>query len=191
VPAPGGRYHQTRNLKGRPIHRIHRTEHGDLRTQTHRCLLIHPAFLIGVMWRYVLYVSILLITLREAWLLGIGQHALLGPCRRCIPGHRQAWGCSGVFPELRCFVVPTEPSMSSGHGSCRASAILVRAQRREVHPNIRASLRSDSGFPACTLSRYAATASRLAASTSCASSVHFALAGMVGCGAAWLIASRV
>jgi hypothetical protein len=26
VPAPGGRYHQTRNLKGRPIHRIHRTE---------------------------------------------------------------------------------------------------------------------------------------------------------------------
>jgi hypothetical protein len=52
VPAPGGRYHQTRNLKGHPIHRIHRTEHGNLRTQTHRCLPIHPAFLIGDLISY-------------------------------------------------------------------------------------------------------------------------------------------
>ena len=43
-------------------------------------------------------------------------------------------------------------------GDCRASAILARAQRREVRPNIWASLRSESGLPAFTLSRYAATA---------------------------------
>jgi hypothetical protein len=43
-------------------------------------------------------------------------------------------------------------------GDCRAAEILARAQRREVRPNIWASLRSDSGLPACALSRYAATA---------------------------------
>jgi hypothetical protein len=43
----------------------------------------------------------------------------------------------------------------------RASAILARAQRREVHPNIWASLRSESGLPACALSWYAATAALL------------------------------
>jgi hypothetical protein len=42
----------------------------------------------------------------------------------------------------------------SGSGDAwRASAILARAQRREVCPNIWASRRSDSGLPACTLSR--------------------------------------
>jgi hypothetical protein len=40
----------------------------------------------------------------------------------------------------------------------RASAIMARAQRRDVRPNIWASLRSESGLPAFTLSRYAATA---------------------------------
>ena len=50
----------------------------------------------------------------------------------------------------------------SGH-SCRASAILARAQRRDVRPNIWASRRSDSGLPACTLSRYAATDASLPA----------------------------
>jgi hypothetical protein len=47
----------------------------------------------------------------------------------------------------------------SGSGDAwRASVILARAQRRDVCPNSWASLRSDSGLPACTLSRYAATA---------------------------------
>jgi hypothetical protein len=46
-----------------------------------------------------------------------------------------------------------------GYGAdCRASAILAPAQRREVRPNIWASFRSESGLPAFTLSRYAATA---------------------------------
>jgi hypothetical protein len=58
----------------------------------------------------------------------------------------------------------------SGIGdACRASAILARAQRRDVCPNIWASRRSDSGLPACTLSRYAATAASLAALASRAS----------------------
>jgi len=39
--------------------------------------------------------------------------------------------------------------------------ILARAQRRAVRPNIWASLRSESGLSACTLSRYAATAASL------------------------------
>ena len=42
--------------------------------------------------------------------------------------------------------------------ACRASAILARAQRREVRPNIWVSRRFESGLPACRLSRYAATA---------------------------------
>jgi transposase len=48
------------------------------------------------------------------------------------------------------------------YSDCRASAILARAQRRGVRPNIWASLRSESGLPAFTLSRYAATAAGLA-----------------------------
>ena len=48
----------------------------------------------------------------------------------------------------------------SGNGdACRASAILARAQRREVRPNIWASRDFDSGLPG-TLSRYAATPPR-------------------------------
>jgi hypothetical protein len=43
-------------------------------------------------------------------------------------------------------------------GDGRASAIRARAQRREVRPNIWASLRSESGLPAFALSRYAAIA---------------------------------
>ena len=55
--------------------------------------------------------------------------------------------------------------------ACRASAILARAQRRDVRPNIWASRRSDGGLPACTLSRYAATAASSAglASIACSS----------------------
>jgi hypothetical protein len=86
VPAPGGRYHQTRNLKGRPIHRIHRTEHGDLRTQTHRSLLIHPAFLIG---RFVGGVE------RQSRSVTIASHgrraisAVLAQARTAEPGNRE------------------------------------------------------------------------------------------------------
>jgi hypothetical protein len=43
-------------------------------------------------------------------------------------------------------------------GALCASVILARAQRRDVRPNIWASLRSESGLPAWALSRYAATA---------------------------------
>lgn len=42
-----------------------------------------------------------------------------------------------------------------------ASAIRLRAQRREVLPNIAASLHSDSGLPASMLALYAATAATL------------------------------
>ena len=59
---------------------------------------------------------------------------------------------------------PREHSFIGSFADCRASAILARAQRREVRPNIWASLRSDSGLPAFTLSRYAATAASLPAS---------------------------
>jgi hypothetical protein len=64
--------------------------------------------------------------------------------RRAVPAYGQA--VTGV------------PGGSGGGDSCRASAILAPARRREVRPNIWASRRSDSALPACTLSRYAATA---------------------------------
>jgi hypothetical protein len=60
-------------------------------------------------------------------------------------------------------VVIAGSSVSSEDGTRRASAILARAQRREVRPNIPASLRSESGLPAWALSRYAATAASLTA----------------------------
>ena len=41
----------------------------------------------------------------------------------------------------------------TGAGLCRASAIRLRAQRREVLPNISASLRSEIGWPSWTLAR--------------------------------------
>ena len=66
------------------------------------------------------------------------------------------------------------------YGDCRASVILARAQRREVRPNIWASLRSESGLPALTLSRYAATAASLSASALSTPSPCCALAGVVG-----------
>ena len=73
----------------------------------------------------------------------------------------------------------------SGSGdACRASAILARAQRRDVRPNIWASRRSDSGLPACTLSRYAATAASLPALASSASSSRCPPAGIGDCPAA-------
>ena len=53
-------------------------------------------------------------------------------------------------------------SKAGSGDACRASAILARAQRREVRPNIWASRRSESGSPAGTLSWYAATACSLA-----------------------------
>jgi hypothetical protein len=70
--------------------------------------------------------------------------------------------------------------MSPEDGTFRASAILARAQRRDVHPNIWASLRSDSGLPAWALSRYAATAASLTAPTSGIAWSRCPLAGMVG-----------
>jgi hypothetical protein len=57
-------------------------------------------------------------------------------------------------------------TMRPDDGTLRASAILARAQLRDVHPNIWASLRSDSGLPAWALSRYAATAASLTAPAS-------------------------
>jgi hypothetical protein len=70
----------------------------------------------------------------------------------------------------------------SGSGNaCRASAILARAQRRDVRPNIWASRRSDSGLPACTLSRYAATAASLTALSSETLSSRCPLAGIGDC----------
>jgi hypothetical protein len=41
----------------------------------------------------------------------------------------------------------------TGAGLCWASTIRLRAQRREVLPNISASLRSDIGWPSWTLAR--------------------------------------
>ena len=66
---------------------------------------------------------------------------------------------------------------SGAGGAWRAPVILARAQRREVRPNIWASRRSESGLPARTLSRYAATAAAL---IELASSALFA-----ACGSAW------
>ena len=71
-------------------------------------------------------------------------------------------------------------SASPGDGTRRASAILARAQRRDVRPNIWASLRSESGLPAWALSRYAATAASLTVSASSTAWSRFPLAGMVG-----------
>lgn len=48
--------------------------------------------------------------------------------------------------------VASESAVTAGD-MCRACVIRARAQRREVCPNILASLRSESGLPACTLSR--------------------------------------
>jgi single-stranded DNA-binding protein len=80
---------------------------------------------------------------------------------RLDPGRQPVKACPAERPGL-----PTQAGTrmlgESGSGEdCRASAILARAQRRDVRPNICASRRSDSGLPACTLSRYAATAASL------------------------------
>jgi hypothetical protein len=56
---------------------------------------------------------------------------------------------------------PRECSWAGSFADCRASAILARAQRREVRSNIWASLRSDNALPAFTLSLYASTAASL------------------------------
>ena len=79
-----------------------------------------------------------------------------------LPGHVGPPGPGGQPPGKAC--PPERPSPStqagtrvfgeSGNGAVRrASAILARAQRRDVRPNIWASRRSGSGLPACTLSR--------------------------------------
>jgi hypothetical protein len=65
-------------------------------------------------------------------------------------------------------------------GTRRASAILARAHRRDVRPNIWASLRSESGLPARALSRYAATAASLTAPASGTAWSRCPLAGMAG-----------
>src|ERR1022692_4014982 len=48
----------------------------------------------------------------------------------------------------------------AGPVGCRASVMRLRAQRREVLPNIWASLRSDNGLPVSMLVRYAAQGTR-------------------------------
>ena len=70
--------------------------------------------------------------------------------------------------------------MSPADGTLRASAILARAHRRDVRPNIWASLRSDSGLPAWALSRYAATAVSSTAPPSGTAWSCCPLAGMAG-----------
>ena len=70
--------------------------------------------------------------------------------------------------------------MSPEDGTRRASAILAHAQRRDVRPNIWASLRSESGLPAWALSLYAATAASLTASASGTAWSGCPLAGIVG-----------
>ena len=47
----------------------------------------------------------------------------------------------------------TYPSSAASSGTWRASAIRLRAQRRDVLPNMAASLRSDSGLPTSILVR--------------------------------------
>jgi len=71
-------------------------------------------------------------------------------------------------------------NMSPEDGILRASAILARAQRRDVCPNIWASLRSESGLPAWALRRYAATAASLTAPASGTAWSRCPLTGMVG-----------
>ena len=109
------------------------------------------------------------------------QSALLAGRQAQIPDlpgavkSRSGETADGPFLRVSRDRVPGE----SGSGeACRASAILARAQRRDVRPNIWASRRSDSGLPACTLSRYAATAASLPALTSGASSSRCPLARM-------------
>ena len=78
--------------------------------------------------------------------------------RRRQAGHighsRLAWRQG--FP----FGRPGEP-FYAGTRLRRASAMRLRAQRREVLPNMPASLRSDSGLPVWRLARYAATAAAM------------------------------
>ena len=109
------------------------------------------------------------------------------PARPC--GHHR----TGGQPSKAWLTERPSPSTQAGTtalgeaGSgdvCRATAILARAQRREVRPNIWASRRSDSGLPACTLSRYAATATSLTALASSASSSRRPSAEMGDCPAA-------
>jgi hypothetical protein len=76
----------------------------------------------------------------------------------------------GLLPRLSAATFGNRLAYTRQHSGsrsvsdCRASAILARAQRREVRPKFWASLRSEKGLPTCTLSRYAATAASLSAS---------------------------
>jgi hypothetical protein len=70
--------------------------------------------------------------------------------------------------------------MSPEDGTLRASAILARAQRRDVRPIIWASLRSDSGLPAWAIRWYAATTASSTAPPSGTAWSPCPLAGMAG-----------
>ena len=100
------------------------------------------------------------------------------------PDHQPSVPLKGTVPPLQPAAQPCVsllagvPGESGSGDACRASAILARAQRRDVRPNIWASRRSDSGLPACTLSRYAATAASLTALASSTSSSRCPPAGM-------------
>jgi hypothetical protein len=65
--------------------------------------------------------------------------------------------CAGHYRDWAPRVIAGS-SVSGEDGARRASAILARARRRDVRPNIWASLCSQSGLPAWALSRHAATA---------------------------------
>jgi hypothetical protein len=114
--------------------------------------------------------------------LNLGAPAPAGPCGTTGPRRAAlSKACPAECPS---------PSMSagtrvfgeSGNGAaCPAPAILARAQRRDVRPNIWASRRSDSGLPACTLSRYAATAASSTAPASSASASRCPVARMGDC----------
>ena len=59
--------------------------------------------------------------------------------------HLNALRSEPLHLRLRCRLPQT------GARLCRASAMRLRAQRREVLPNLAASLRSESGWPSWTL----------------------------------------
>ena len=78
----------------------------------------------------------------------------------------------------------------AGPVGCRASVMRLRAQRREVLPNIWASLRSDNGLPVSMLVRYAAAAAALI-SSSLTSEALESWAAMLQSAVIWLAARYV
>lgn len=87
---------------------------------------------------------------RPAGTVAASQAAWAGPRGLLVlrrPGTGRDAGRRGFASRL--YRVPRQ----AGARLCRASAIRLRAQRREVLPNISASLRSEIGLPSWTLAR--------------------------------------